>query len=103
MATFFESLSPAVPQRKLSHAHSVAVAGGIEAWNQSHPDVQKLGQMLASMCRATNVEEALKEVSALMSLEHNLWTYAYMRPLLAEEGSKSEMWEYLGSINLGPS
>lgn len=81
LRTFFESIFPAPPLRKLSSAHGVAEAGGVEAWNQSHPDVKQLGHMLSSMCRATNVQEALAEVSALMSLEHNLWTYAYMRKL----------------------
>lgn len=81
LKAFFESIFPVAPLRKLSHAHAVAEVGGIEMWNQSHADVKQLSQMLSGLCKATNVAEALMEVSALMSLEHNLWTYAYMRKL----------------------
>eukprot|EP00438_Fugacium_kawagutii_P007881 Skav213956 [mRNA] locus=scaffold1979:230016:233600:- [translate_table: standard] len=60
LKSFFESISPS-PPRKLSHAHGVAEAGGIDKWNQSHNDVQQLSQLLSSMCRATTVPEALAE------------------------------------------
>ena len=81
MAQLFKQLFPLAAPRPLSHAFGVAAAGGVEAWNEGHEDVRHLAQMLNGMCRATSVDEALKEVSALMSLEHNLWTYAYMRAL----------------------
>ncbi|CAJ1368803.1 unnamed protein product [Effrenium voratum] len=68
------------PQRTLSLAHSVVERGGLEAWNEQQ-DLTELKSMLVGMCKATTVEEALKEVSALMSLGHDLWTYAYMRKL----------------------
>eukprot|EP00913_Durusdinium_trenchii_P035984 g33667.t1 len=78
---FLASIFPAAPPRSLSYAHGVAEAGSIDAWNEKHSDVKQLALMLKGMCKATSVEEALAEVSALMSLEHNLWTYAYMRKL----------------------
>ena len=46
----------------MAYSHPSPQAGGVEAWNQSHPDVKQLGHMLSSMCRATNVQEALAEV-----------------------------------------
>ena len=61
MAELFKELFVLGQERPLSHAKGVAEVGGVEAWNERHEDVRHLAQMLNGMCRATCVEEALKE------------------------------------------
>mmetsp|Transcript_159961 Transcript_159961/g.307017 ORF Transcript_159961/g.307017 Transcript_159961/m.307017 type:complete len:653 (-) Transcript_159961:53-2011(-) len=81
LGRFLNMLFYGAPRRELSLPKAVAAAGGIHAWNAQHEDVKQLLTMLSSMCRATTVQDALREVRAIMSLGHNLWTYAYMRKL----------------------
>lgn len=67
--------------RNLSLPAAVAASGGIDAWNAKHSEVSGLTSIIDSMCKATTVDEALAEVTAIMSLGHDLWAYAYMRKL----------------------
>merc|ERR1719161_2922371 len=67
------------PNRSLPKG--VAAAGGIEKWNRGSTHVRELKDMLERMCTATTVEEALRQVKAVMLLGHNFWAYAYMRML----------------------
>merc|ERR1719161_3344333 len=67
------------PNRSLPKG--VAAAGGIEKWNRGYTHVRELKDMLERMCTATTVEEALRQVKAVMLLGHNFWAYAYMRML----------------------
>eukprot|EP00931_Biecheleriopsis_adriatica_P063264 TRINITY_DN38273_c0_g1_i1.p1 TRINITY_DN38273_c0_g1~~TRINITY_DN38273_c0_g1_i1.p1 ORF type:complete len:646 (+),score=140.72 TRINITY_DN38273_c0_g1_i1:96-2033(+) len=78
---FLHSMFPEGTKRLCSLPKSVSEAGGIQAWNQKHDDIRELHSMLARLCKATTVEGALSEAQAIMSLGHNLWTYAYMRRL----------------------
>lgn len=81
LVRFLNLLFYGVPSRTLSLPKSVAAAGDIHAWNAQHKEVKQLLVMLESMCKANTVQDALCEVRAIMSLGHNLWTYAYMRKL----------------------
>ena len=67
--------------RFLSLPKSVALAGGRDAWNSSHPQLRQMLKLLDAMCTATTVQAALEEVRAIMALGHQLWAYAYMRKL----------------------
>lgn len=63
---------------------SVHAAGGIGKWNTKTDEQKSLWKMLDKMCTATTVEEALIEVTAIMALEHNIWSYAYLRMLFSK-------------------
>lgn len=76
-----QTVTKSEPWRPLSLPKQVAKAGGVAAWNNSHPELRQLKRMLVGMCAATTVEGALEEVRALVSMGHNLWSYAYMRTL----------------------
>lgn len=62
----------------------VRAAGGVLQWNTKSEEQKALWKMLDKMCTATTVEEALVEVTAVMALEHNIWTYAYLRMLYSK-------------------
>ena len=79
MSAFCDSLLQA--PRTLSLGKSVAQVSGVETWNAHDDDLKQIAAMLSGMCKANTVPEALKEVHALLSLGHDLWTYAYMRKL----------------------
>jgi len=95
---FFDSLLRLSPPRTMSLGRSVAKAGGVDAWNEQHEDVKFLSKLLTNMCKASSVPEALKEVSAMQSLGHDLWTYAYMRKLYDRDPDL-----YYGTISADPA
>lgn len=78
---FIEYLFTSPPQRPLSLPRAVVHAGGLKSWNSQSEELKQLAKMLRGMCTAVTVEEALSEAGAIMSLGHNLWTYAYFRKL----------------------
>jgi len=67
--------------RSLSLPKSLAAMGSIDDWNARSPESTRQYQMVYQMCTATTVEEAMIEVDAIMALDHNIWTYTYMRCL----------------------
>lgn len=77
------TLSLPVPTttRTLSLPKSVAKAGGLDAWNASHPELRHMLQLLGQMCTAQTVTAVLDQVHAIIALGHPLWAYAYMRML----------------------
>jgi len=67
--------------RFLSLPKTVARAGGLDAWNASHPELRQMTRLLDKMCSATTVTQVLEEVHSIMLLGHDIWAYAYMRML----------------------
>lgn len=65
----------------LSLPKSVAAFGGLQIWNQQDDLVQS-SRAIGAACRATSVESALTEVSAIIETGDKLQAYLYMRELL---------------------
>lgn len=91
-------LSLKEPPRPLSLPAQVSKAGGVAKWNESHVETRELSRMILTICSANTVEEALQEVRSLMSLGHNLWSYAYMRALYSKRFDV-----YYGALLASPS
>jgi len=92
------SATQAKSQRSLSLPKQVAAKGGVAAWNEAFPELRQLNRMISMMCMATTVEKALEEVRSLMTLGHNLWSYAYMRMLYNKQPDI-----YYGALLASPS
>jgi len=71
--------------RHLSLPKSVMAAGSIQKWNKRNPVAEKQFAMVAQMCKAKTVEEAMVELNVIMKLGHKIWAYAYMRRLYNQD------------------
>jgi len=78
------SLPTMATSRSLSLPKSVAAAGGIAKWN-AQPQHKELVEMIKAMCTATDEAEAVEQVNAMIELDHHLWSYMYMRMLIARD------------------
>lgn len=80
-ATFLST--PSLYLLLLPLALQVAAAGGIDAWNVRSGKHAALHTMLKVLVTASNIDEALTQVNAMIELgnEHYIWAYMYMRNL----------------------
>jgi hypothetical protein len=69
----------APPKRTLSLPKSVTNAGGLDAWNASHPELRHMLQLLGQMCTARTVPEVLDQVHALLLLARASISHASKR------------------------
>jgi hypothetical protein len=78
------SRSTSLPTLTMSRSKSlprrVSEAGGIRAWN-AQAGLYITADRLTRTCTASTVDEALAEVQSLMSFDHLIFAYAYMRAL----------------------
>jgi len=72
---------PAGSDRSLSLPAAVRSAGSIAKWNAAKPENDALCLLIAGAQKSTTVDDALTDLRGIMSLEHNLWAYMYLRQL----------------------
>uniref|UniRef100_A0A7S0JDS5 Malic enzyme n=1 Tax=Calcidiscus leptoporus TaxID=127549 RepID=A0A7S0JDS5_9EUKA len=77
--------APTEPPRPASLGKSLVACGGINKWNEFHPNLKQIKKTMDASCTATSVAEALKEIKGLMSLGHNIMAYLYLRVLFNKD------------------
>eukprot|EP00929_Paragymnodinium_shiwhaense_P011178 TRINITY_DN11662_c0_g1_i2.p1 TRINITY_DN11662_c0_g1~~TRINITY_DN11662_c0_g1_i2.p1 ORF type:complete len:674 (-),score=117.00 TRINITY_DN11662_c0_g1_i2:389-2410(-) len=73
--------SESARRRNKSLPTQVALAGGVDAWNNSDSQHSALIAMVRGMVTAKTVDEALTQVESMIDLGHLLWANTYLRML----------------------